>query len=95
MSKFKVGDKVSIRQRKAIDRVSEDNKVGYAYMVEDMKEHCGKVAKITEVRRSTYAVDIDGGRWDWTDEMFEGYAFEYGDLIEVSYEGKSWIMWAT
>lgn len=38
---------------------------------DSMVELCGRRAVITYVRPSgSYRIDLDGGRWNWTDEMF-------------------------
>ena len=98
--KFKVGDKVRVRQWKAMKREYglEDN--GFSRYIpvknirftDKMRDFCGKVVTIEKENRAlgTYHVKEDDCCFAWTDDMFEGYAFEYGDKIEVSDDGERW-----
>ena len=87
--KYKVGDKVRVRQWKAMERQYDTDILGIiktpGYKFKG-SGYCGKIATITGVYKNYdyYRVDIDNGSDCWTDDMFEGYAFEYGDWIEVS-----------
>lgn len=68
MAKYKVGDKV---------RVRHDLKAGLRVpcsVVSGMEKFAGKTATITEVRARSYDIKEDGGRWNWSDEMFTGLA---------------------
>jgi len=69
----------------------------------DMSDFCGKVVTISCVYEKffgirdhegfydwVYKIEEDGGICDWLADMFEGYAFEYGDEIEVSDDGECW-----
>ena len=65
--KYKVGDKVKIR---------EDLVVGYDYndytFIVDMEKYKGAIATIKYCYSDeSYEVDIDGGTWYWTDDMLE------------------------
>lgn len=69
--KFKIGDKVKIREDLVVDLL-----YGCDIFVSDMSEYCGKEATITAIRDSylkgvAYLLDIDNGEWYWTDEMLE------------------------
>lgn len=78
--KYKVGDKVKIREDLEIDR-----RYNKCLFIEDMEKYKGKIATITRVtttrhdnfgKISDYDIDIDDGDWCWTDDMFE----EVGDI---------------
>lgn len=66
MMKYKVGDKVRIRR---------DLEVGQLYggcdFAPEMKDLCGKVARITAASNRVECYRIDSSRYFWTDEMFE------------------------
>jgi len=92
--KFKVGDKVRVRQEKALEREFgvKPNGTIKCDLVADMKRFCGQVVTIKEVHYTSYHIEEDNGKWAWTDAMLEGYAFEYGDEIEVSNNGMQWFI---
>ena len=86
--KFKKGDKVRVRQWKAMEREYGLNIYGCiktegVRFARDMRVYCGKVVTVSEVWDDYYKIEEDNGAFKWTDDMFEGYAFEYGDKIEV------------
>lgn len=62
MTKFNVGDKVTIR--KDLSRIEYN-------VVPEMEEYRGKVATIVGIRGDNYFIDLDGGEWYWDDNMFE------------------------
>lgn len=68
--KYKVGDKVKIRE----DLIDEEN-YGSANFVEPMEEYKGHTAEIIftydDGSEDGYLIDIDGGVWYWSAEMFE------------------------
>ena len=73
--KYKVGDKVKI---KSLDWYNANKTEGGEVYLESMvflqlmSKYCGKVATITtHAFRYGYYLDIDGGCYHWTDEMFE------------------------
>ena len=83
--RYKVGDKVRIREDLIIGELYDD-----FTFVDDIIKYKGKVATITSVRLfiDCYSIDLDNGTWRWTDEMFEdventsknvdiGYYLEY------------------
>lgn len=64
--KYKVGDKVRIRE----DLVTGGNYGGYV-AVDDMTDMCGSVVTIEDVDKSGYGIKEDPKGYTWTDEMFE------------------------
>ena len=70
--KFKIGDKVKIKENLSCK--------GYdtAYFVRPMEKYKGKEAKITYIspHESTCRLDIDDGRWWWSEGMLELYMAE-------------------
>ena len=72
--KYKVGDKVKIR---SLDWYNANKTKGNEVYLEGtvflqlMSKYCGKVATIICVCRYGYSLDIDGGHYNWVDEMFE------------------------
>jgi len=87
--KFKVGDKVRVRQWKAIERESKNIEIELIFP-EKKRKYCGQVVTIKGIIYDSYLIEEDGGEFVWEDWMFEGYAFEYGDEIEVSDDEKIW-----
>jgi len=104
---FKRGDKVRVRQWKAMEREYGLDKNGDIDLpckfTSDMRDFCGKVVTIScgyekffgikdheGVYDLVYKIKEDDGIHDWLTSMFEGYAFEYGDKVEVSNDGKCW-----
>lgn len=76
--KYIVGDKVIV---KSLDWYNENkNECGDVNVpccfVRSMSEYCGKVVTIKRIYYSSYIIDDDGGRFSWSDEMFEGLARE-------------------
>ena len=45
-----------------------ENNCGYD---PDMQMYAGKTATIVEIRTNSYKIDIDGGKWYWTDDMID------------------------
>ena len=66
MMVYNVGDKVKIRT----DLISDKDYGGYE-VVDEMMCHLGKLATITVEYNDSYDIDLDGGMYFWTDEMFE------------------------
>lgn len=65
--KYKIGDKVKIR---------EDLEVGKGYndctFIKDMEQYKGKIATIYYCYDDdSYDIDLDDGAWFWTDDMLE------------------------
>lgn len=63
--KFKVGDKVRIKEN-----LKERNDYKY-YVHSNMKNLAGKIVTIESVREESYKIEQDNGYWDWTEDMFE------------------------
>ena len=95
---YKVGDKVRVRRYKALMwefGITEEEgiKTPCITFMESMQDYCGDVLTIRNVATDGYLCNSEKAGavpWRWTDVMFEGYAFEYGDRIEVSDDGKHW-----
>ena len=93
--KYKKGDKVRVRQWKAMEREFGEN-LEYGLILTplhftiEMSNYCGKVVTISEVWNDYYRIKEDNGASMWTDDMFEGYAFEYGEEVEFSNDELRW-----
>jgi len=66
--KYKVGDKVKIREG-----LIEDEDYDDVDFVEGMEEFMGKVATIISSNEKGYRIDIDENEWCWSDGMIEDY----------------------
>ncbi len=94
--KFKVGDKVRVRQWEAMMRQGESLSGDISFpeklflFLKMNKRFCGQVVTIRGVGNDHYRIEEDNRQFCWTDEMFEGYAFEYGETVEVSNDGAQW-----
>jgi len=94
--KFKVGDKVRVRQWEAMMRQGESlsGDIGFPgkewLFLKMNKKFCGQVVTIKEVMGNCYRIKEDNGSYHWIDEMFEGYAFGYGEIAEFSDDGEQW-----
>ena len=64
--KYKVGDRVRIRT----DLIANTLYSEY-YFVKEMDRYKGKVANIIGVDLYYYRIDIDNGKYVWTDDMLE------------------------
>ena len=71
----KAGDKVKIR---SLEWIKSQNKdifnifmAGPVAMVEPQFKYAGMVATITKVNDYVIILDIDDGKWLWSDEMLE------------------------
>lgn len=69
------GDKVKIRSREWIDAQNKDEfgvfMAGNVAMVEPQYKYAGMEATITKVNGEIILLDIDDGKWLWSNEMFE------------------------
>ncbi len=92
--KYKVGDKVRVRSWEAMER--EFGRVGSSVNVPGMgfnkymRKYCGQIVTIKSECSSYYHISEENPAYNWTDDMFEGYAFNYGEKIEVSDDGSKW-----
>jgi hypothetical protein len=68
--KYKVGDKVKIREDLIVGKLYDDNE-----FVEEMVPWGGQVATIAHCTEYGYLLEGDDN-WYWSDEMFEGLASE-------------------
>lgn len=70
---YKVGDYVKIRKDLAVDiRYEMFNKSASNVVIDKMHSYAGIVAEITEIVLGQYQINVDGGKYLWTDKMFEG-----------------------
>jgi len=94
--KYKIGDKVRVRQWEAMLRgnklVCDDiSFLGKPFLfLKTNRRFCGQVVTIKEVKDDYYRIEEDNGQCCWIDEMFEGYAFEFGEIVDFSIDGKEW-----
>lgn len=74
--KFKVGDKVKIREDLSFGRF------GDVYFNDSMKRYRGREAKITYIDPydNTYHLDIDDNNWWWTNGMLELYEAKRAEM---------------
>jgi hypothetical protein len=64
--KFKAGDKVRIREDLKVDKM-----YGGLNINKQKAEFLGQIATVTHAWKFEYALDADGGKWSWNDEMLE------------------------
>jgi len=94
--KYKVGDRVRVRQWGAMLRGNKlvcdgINFLGKQFIFPNAnRRFCKQVVTINEVWDDHYRIKEDNREYCWIDEVFEGYAFEFGELIEVSQSGNKW-----
>lgn len=69
-TKHKVGDKIKIHSLDWYNENKDETDCVESF-VPSMTRYCGKEAVITEIVYGTYLLDVDGGQWYWTDDMFE------------------------
>jgi len=92
---YQEGDRVFIKPQKLLKQeygVDSDNDLccGAIWFRQDMEEDLkgrNRIATITEVQEQWYRVKLDGDEDEWnfflSDEMIAGYAFDWGEEIEV------------
>lgn len=78
MAKFKVGDKVRVRQWDDMEKEFGvfpwgTIKVKCGFTTE-MRQYCDKVVTITSISSNGYRIQEDGGEWYYSDDMFEPQA---------------------
>lgn len=85
MSKYKVGDKVLIREDLEVSKY-----YGSCSVVPRMKKYLGQIATIERIDiDGDYEIDLDDKEWSWTEEMIEKLVeekeetFEVGDLVKI------------
>lgn len=86
--KYKVGDKICIKSGDCYLQNKDEfgyvipwKSLGYSFSNERIN-YLGKNATITEVRQGCYKLDIDNGRYYWTDAMFEDIQKEVREKSE-------------
>lgn len=71
--KYKVGDKVLIRDDLLVDETYfDDNNMHNDVANEDMVELAGQIATIIRLTATGYRINLDNDRWNWMDDMFDG-----------------------
>lgn len=95
MLKYKVGDKVRVRQWDAMKReygVNENGDIrapsGFLIFTSGMKHLCGEsvIVEACEANSELFCRHgIDDYPWWISEDVIEGYAFEYGEEIEIKY----------
>ena len=69
--KYKIGDKVLIREDLEIDK-----EYGKDFFISEMNFLKGKTVTIINVVDYKYKIKEDSGKWSWTSEMFSGKVSE-------------------
>ena len=72
--KYKEGDSVKIKSKDWYDYSKKENgdvEAGGEFFVDLMAKYCGMDAVITRAYTDDYSLDIDEGKFYWTDEIFE------------------------
>ena len=96
---YKKNDRVVIKPWKQLEMEGEidiDSSincdgVSFVDSMESGLKGTDRVVKIESVRSNSYkAVFPDGKEWAIGDAMILGYAFEFGEEIEVSNNGRNW-----
>lgn len=76
MMKFKIGDKVKVKN----NLITYELYGGQSF-VDDMEKYKSKIVTIRNVYTHFYEIEEDRGAWYWTDEMFENKKqYTYEDL---------------
>ena len=94
--RYKVGDRVKVRQWEAMLRGNKlvcDNIsfLGKPFLfLKSNKRFCEQVVTIKGVGNDHYHIEEDNGQCCWIDEMFEGYALEFGEIAEFSNDNEQW-----
>lgn len=82
--RFKVGDKVRVREWDDMEREFDLDNEGDIdcphSFVKEMKKFCGKTCEISKVADSYYRFKEDGEFWNFTDEMLIPVEFTKGDM---------------
>ena len=89
--KYKVGDKVRIKNIDWYNRHTNESEVKWKYFPFscNMKKYCGQIMTISIVRGCSYSMIEDDCQYVWTDEMIEGlverngktYPYKIGDRV--------------
>jgi hypothetical protein len=73
MNKYKVGDKVRIKDKAWIEQEmnNEEHIVIDKLFIKDMPLYAGRMARIVEIRGDHYCLDLTGYNWQWNEWMLE------------------------
>ncbi|MBU5487007.1 hypothetical protein KQI77_02360 [Clostridium sp. MSJ-8] len=77
--KYKVGDKVKVREDLEVDK-----KYGNKDFIDLMEQYKGKIVTIASIESNYYVIEEDNGTWAWTDEMLE--SIEKGEKNNMNIE---------
>ena len=69
--KYKVGDKVRVREDLVVDQ-----RYGRDVFISEMVSFKEKIVTIKKIYTDIYTIVEDSGNWHWTDEMFSGKVSE-------------------
>lgn len=84
--KYKIGDKVRVRQwddmaKEFIECIGTID-IPICSFTEEMREYCGEIVTIKEIKDSnSYYIKEDNEEWYWVDEMFEEIYSESNDSM--------------
>jgi hypothetical protein len=78
--KYKVGDKVKVRED--LIKINEKENVRW-YIVQEMIEYEGKQATITRVTTTFYDLDIDNSEFNWSDAMLEPVEEDFNKNLKI------------
>lgn len=87
--RYEVGDYVRIKNI----HIDDDYPSG---VVDDMLDFSNKLARITDMNTDCYHIDIDNGKWDWDEDMFDYRLGNYDDnkysniYYKVGYKIEEW-----
>lgn len=71
--KYQIGDKVLIRDDLLEDEpYYNDDQIHYDTANDSMVEFGGQIATIMRFTTTGYRINLDNGRWNWMDDMFNG-----------------------
>ena len=92
MKMYEVGDTATIKPREWFEERMHGGSVlkgvGYTF-VGSMLEYAGKEAKVVGLRTDGYSLDIDNGRWKWSDWMLgDRPGLPAEDALKVMLRGK-------
>lgn len=72
MGKFKIGDKVRIKQKKEIERIEEKRRGCLPGFILDMYDYCNKEATVTRITPNGYLrLDVDDDGYSWYEDWLE------------------------
>lgn len=72
--KFRVGDIVKIKEGLNYKNAPD--------FIDDMEKYCGKKAKVVDIIKPYYKLDIDKEEWYWDEETLEKFQEEYHIIVD-------------